>query len=129
MYPLAGQGERLPFIAPEARAFTLGSPSTAAEEYTALLTGIACIERLCFDYLAQLGAPTSGQLFITGAAILAASHASSLEESVQSMAHLRKTIHPRPYLADAFDALYHQLTEALHQRGWIPQSIAVGGTA
>jgi sugar (pentulose or hexulose) kinase len=159
MYPLAGQGERFPFIAPEARAFTFGAPSTPAEEYAALLTGVACIERLCFDYLAQLGAPTSGQLSITGgatrsafwnqlradilqrplhipssteaafgAAILAASHASSLEESVQSMVHLRETIHPRPYLADAFDALYHQLTEALHQRGWLPQSIA-GGTA
>ena len=159
MYPLAGQGERFPFSAPEAHAFTLGSPSTAVEEYAALLTGVACIERLCFDYLSQLGAPASGQLSITGgatrsafwnqlradilqrplripssteaafgAAILAASHASSLEESVQSMVHLRETIQPRPYLAGAFDALYRQLTEALHQRGWLPQSITAGGT-
>jgi sugar (pentulose or hexulose) kinase len=161
MYPLAGQGERFPFTAPEARAFTLSSPQTPAEEYAALLTGVACIERLCFDYLAQLGAPTNGQISITGgatrsaywnqlradilqrplaipasteaafgAAILAASHASSLESAVNTMVHLRETIHPRPHLANAFDTLYHQLTDALHQRGWLPQSVAaVGATA
>lgn len=65
-YPLAGQGERFPFHAPDAEGFTLGTPADEIDHYAALLQGIGFIERLCFDYLDLLGAPTGGELRLTG---------------------------------------------------------------
>ncbi|UFR06794.1 carbohydrate kinase [Streptomyces sp. Go40/10] len=66
-YPLAGDGgERFPFRAPQATAFTLGQPAGTAEEFHACLLGVACLERLCFDYLDRLGAPVTGPLHLTG---------------------------------------------------------------
>ncbi len=65
-YPLHGRGERFPFIAPEAEAFTLGQPIDEIDQYAALLQGVAFIERLCFDYLDMLGAPVSGPFLLTG---------------------------------------------------------------
>ena len=65
-YPLAGRGERFPFHAPEATGFFLGEPRDEPDRYAALLQGVAFIERLCFDYLDLLGAPTGGDLLLTG---------------------------------------------------------------
>ncbi|MDT7748581.1 MAG: D-ribulokinase [Pseudonocardiales bacterium] len=66
-YPLASaRGERFPFVAPDAEAFVLGSPRDDRELYAAMLQGISYIERLCFDYLASLGAPVDGDLLLTG---------------------------------------------------------------
>ncbi len=65
-YPLHGQGERFPFIAPEAVGFTLGVPTDEIDRYAALLQGVAFMERLCFDYLDLLGAPVNGALVLTG---------------------------------------------------------------
>jgi sugar (pentulose or hexulose) kinase len=65
-YPLAGQGERLPFHAPEAEGFMLGMPVDEIDHFAALLQGVAFIERLCFDYLDLLGAPVGGELRLTG---------------------------------------------------------------
>jgi D-ribulokinase len=155
MYPLAGMGERFPFTAPDARAFTLGTPLGAPEEYLALLIGVACVERLCFDYLAMLGAPIGGEVSITGgavkskiwnqiradvlrrplhipasteaafgAAILAASHTSSLEAAVQQMVTAREMVIPRRNRAAAFTALYLQLVDALKERTWLPSAVA-----
>lgn len=67
-YPLVSCGERFPFSAPEARAFVLGTPSGEAELFAALTQGVAFAERLCFDYLHLLGAPTAGDLTLTGGA-------------------------------------------------------------
>lgn len=67
-YPLTGAGERFPFVAPDARGFRLGEPGGEAEHFAALLQGIAYVERLCFDYLRMLGAPTDGALTLTGGA-------------------------------------------------------------
>ncbi|MEY2442663.1 MAG: D-ribulokinase [bacterium] len=67
-YPLVAAGERFPFAAPEARAFVLGEPSGEAELFAALLQGVAFVERLCFDYVDLLGAPTGGELTLTGGA-------------------------------------------------------------
>ena len=69
MYPLAGTGERFPFIASEAQAFTIGHPQGPVEEFAAALLGVACIERLCFDYLRMVGAPVDGPISITGGAV------------------------------------------------------------
>lgn len=65
-YPLASYGERFPFSAPEARHFLLGEPADEIDLYAALLQGVAFVERLCFDYLDMLGAPTNGALSLTG---------------------------------------------------------------
>jgi sugar (pentulose or hexulose) kinase len=65
-YPLAARGERFPFVAPEAEGFLLGKPADEIDHYAALLQGVAFIERLCFDYLDMLGAPTNGELRLTG---------------------------------------------------------------
>jgi D-ribulokinase len=65
-YPLHGRGERFPFIARDAEGFTLGEPVDEIERYAALLEGVAFIERLCFDYVDMLGAPTGGPIVFTG---------------------------------------------------------------
>ena len=66
-YPLASaRGERFPFVAPEAEAFVVGTPRDDYELYAALLAGVGHVERLCFDYLASLGAPADGDLLLTG---------------------------------------------------------------
>lgn len=44
----------------------LGTPADEIEHFAALLQGVALLERLCFDYLDLLGAPTSGELRLTG---------------------------------------------------------------
>ena len=68
-YPLASErGERFPFIAPDASAFTLGSTQDPAAIYAAAVQGISFIERLCFDHLHRLGAPMGGPLVMTGGA-------------------------------------------------------------
>ncbi|XUL88139.1 FGGY-family carbohydrate kinase [Streptomyces galilaeus] len=67
-YPLTSPGERFPFLAPDATAFVLGAPASEADGWAALLQGVAFTERLCLDYLHQLGAPIDGPLTFTGGA-------------------------------------------------------------
>ncbi|MDQ3609824.1 MAG: FGGY family carbohydrate kinase, partial [Actinomycetota bacterium] len=67
-YPLVSCGERFPFIAPQAEGFMLGEPDDESDHYAALLQGVAYVERLCFDHLDRLGAPTDGPLSLTGGA-------------------------------------------------------------
>ncbi|WP_237773053.1 FGGY-family carbohydrate kinase [Streptomyces luteocolor] len=66
-YPLVSTGgERFPFRAPDALPFVLGEPADDAERFHAYLLGVACVERLCFDYLDLIGAPVDGPLTLTG---------------------------------------------------------------
>ncbi|MQA03194.1 MAG: carbohydrate kinase [Streptosporangiales bacterium] len=68
-YPLAAsRGERFPFVAPEATGFVIGDAVDDVDLYAALVQGIAYVERLCFDYLDLLQAPTCGRLVLTGGA-------------------------------------------------------------
>ncbi|MFE2421007.1 FGGY-family carbohydrate kinase [Streptomyces hokutonensis] len=67
-YPLTSPGERFPFLAPDATAFTLGTPASEADGWAAVLQGVAFTERLCLDYLHHLGAPIDGPLTFTGGA-------------------------------------------------------------
>jgi len=67
-YPLTSPGERFPFLAPDATAFTLGTPASDADRWAAVLQGVAFTERLCLDYLHHLGAPIDGPLTFTGGA-------------------------------------------------------------
>lgn len=67
-YPLVSRGERFPFMAPDAEGFIIGSPADETDHYAALLQGVAYVERLIFDYLDLLDAPTDGDLTLTGGA-------------------------------------------------------------
>jgi sugar (pentulose or hexulose) kinase len=67
-YPLAGRGERFPFVAPDAEGLRTGTPADEVERFASVLLGLACVERLCFDLVARLGAPIDGQISFTGGA-------------------------------------------------------------
>ncbi|WP_307825056.1 FGGY-family carbohydrate kinase [Streptomyces sp. M2CJ-2] len=66
--PLVSPGERFPFVAPDAVAFGSREPAGRAEDFAALMQGVAYLERLCFDCLDLLGAPTDGTVVLTGGA-------------------------------------------------------------
>jgi sugar (pentulose or hexulose) kinase len=73
-YPLAGHGERFPFVEPDARGFLGDGPLPAgpdevddpARAFAAVCTGVAYVERLCFDLLDDVGAHVSGTVSLTG---------------------------------------------------------------
>ncbi|MEU0034931.1 FGGY-family carbohydrate kinase [Streptomyces sp. NPDC006333] len=67
-YPLVSPGERFPFLAPDAVPLVLGTPTSDADLWAALLQGVGLVERLCLDYLHHLGAPLEGPLTLTGGA-------------------------------------------------------------
>jgi sugar (pentulose or hexulose) kinase len=67
-YPLVSRGERFPFAAADAEAFTIGAPAGDGEHAAALMQGLALVERLCFDRLKALGADAGGTLSLTGGA-------------------------------------------------------------
>lgn len=66
VYPLAGSGERFPFVAPQARGFGLAELDSDAARFAALCQGIAYVERLAYDVLGVLGADVSGPVSLTG---------------------------------------------------------------
>lgn len=66
-YPLVGRGERFPFVVPEAEGFVLGEAADETERYRATLEGVAFIERLGYEHLAQLGAPADPPVSASGA--------------------------------------------------------------
>ncbi|GAA4834559.1 FGGY-family carbohydrate kinase [Saccharopolyspora rosea] len=65
-YPLRGEGERFPFLAPDAARFLLGVPEDDVDEYRSRLEGVAYCERLALERLADLGAPASGPVRTAG---------------------------------------------------------------
>lgn len=65
-YPLASEGERFPFVRPEARWFELEEPRDEVDRYLMILEGVAFAERLCFAHLETLGADVSGPVALTG---------------------------------------------------------------
>ncbi|WP_199742254.1 FGGY-family carbohydrate kinase [Streptomyces triticirhizae] len=71
-YPLVGQGERFPFVAPQARGFLGEGPLAVGDDpaaaFAAVLTGVAHIERLSFALLARAGCDVGGPVAFTGGA-------------------------------------------------------------
>jgi D-ribulokinase len=73
-YPLTGHGERFPFVEPAARGFLGRRPLMAGPDevddpprtFAAICTGVAHVERLCFDLLDDAGADVSGPISFTG---------------------------------------------------------------
>jgi D-ribulokinase len=64
-YPLAGPGERFPFASADAKAFMPDADDDAAI-FSAVLHGVAYVERLAFDLLAATGYDVSGPVLFTG---------------------------------------------------------------
>ncbi len=67
-YPISSPGERFPFVRPDAEPFLLGTPHEDAENFAALLQGVAFVERLCLRYVEALGADVTGAVIFTGGA-------------------------------------------------------------
>jgi D-ribulokinase len=73
-YPLTGHGERFPFVEPQARGFLGAGPLPAGPDevddgprtFAAVCTGVAHLERLCFDLLDDAGADVTGPISFTG---------------------------------------------------------------
>jgi xylulokinase len=65
-YPLLKQGERFPFIHPQACGFLVGEPCSAVERYAAGLEGVALVERLAYDTLRSIGLEVGEKVYITG---------------------------------------------------------------
>ena len=74
VYPLVRTGERFPFVRPDATGFAvvdgvesgldrLGDDVTT---YLGIIAGVACVEKLCLDSMAALGAPVDGRLSSSG---------------------------------------------------------------
>jgi len=66
VYPLARQGERLPFVNPQATAFAVGCIRSREEQYAACLEGVAFVERWIFELMESLEAPLKPPLRATG---------------------------------------------------------------
>ena len=66
IYPLVGRGERFPFVRPDATAFLLGDDVDEARRYAGYLEGIAYTERLAYDVLDALGAPSGPSVATCG---------------------------------------------------------------
>jgi len=76
VWPLAGRGERFPFVQPEAEGFGPPEGLPAAKRYAACLVGVALFERLCYQALdcamerpAQRPTPKPGGLQAGGSAL------------------------------------------------------------
>lgn len=65
-YPLQREGERFPFVAPEARGFQVGEPQDDADGYRAALEGVAFLERQAVDRVRALGIPVEPPLTAAG---------------------------------------------------------------
>jgi D-ribulokinase len=142
IYPLVSPGERFPFSAPEARAFTLGEPADDVEIYAAVMRGAAFVERLCFDYLDLLGAPTGGPLVLTGGASRSdygnrlradvLGRPVTLRENAEpalgmaalaasaNLATTRAVVEPRPFDLGP----YLTFVDELRRRGWLSEHVA-----
>lgn len=63
-YPLIGRGERFPFVAAEAAGILPVGDDDAI--FSAILHGVACVERLAFDLIGSAGYHLDGRLLLTG---------------------------------------------------------------
>lgn len=151
-YPLAGRGERFPFVAADAQAF--GIPDGPPEEVLATVAhGVACVERLAFDLLDLVGADVTGPVVLTGggasnrwwnqlradvlgvparvpeagetalgAAVLAASATLGVRGAADALVRVRETLDPDP--RPQLTEAHLGLVRALADRGWVPESLA-----
>ncbi len=67
-YPLAGTGERFPFLNPNATAFVAGRPGNHIEWHAAQLQALGFVERWGYEILGKIGVEVGETLFSTGEA-------------------------------------------------------------
>ncbi len=146
-YPLAGLGERFPFVAPGARGFALGVPDSA--KFASTLQGVALVERLAYDVIAGLGADTSGPVTFSGGAtsnrwwnqlrsdilgrtvlltesveaavgmaVLAAAPMGELTATAEAMVRIAETYEPDAERGARYAEPYERLRRELIDRGW-----------
>ena len=65
-YPLVGRGERFPFVAPDAESFVVGRVADEPDHIRATFEGVAFVERLGYERLAELGARVRPPVVVTG---------------------------------------------------------------
>lgn len=66
VYPLVQTGERFPFVNPAAVGFVERETFDTATLYAAHLEGVACVERLAYDVVRELGAQVGERIYTTG---------------------------------------------------------------
>ena len=66
IYPLVGTGERFPVANKEMKCVATGTPINEADEYRAILEGIAFAERYSFEILESAGAHITGAIYSAG---------------------------------------------------------------
>lgn len=149
-YPLAGLGERFPFVAPQATGFSVDVPPGA--EFAAVLQSVAFVEKLAYAKLANLGAPITGPISFSGGAtandywnqlrsdilgrpavvpvsaqaavgmaILAAAEPGQVADTAARMVRIDKSYEPDPARGQHFENAYQQFVAALTARGWLNQ--------
>ena len=64
-YPLAGRGERFPFVDPECEAFYVGN-ILGGRLYPALMEGVGFAERFAFEKMQRLGCAVGETICTTG---------------------------------------------------------------
>ena len=147
-YPLAGLGERFPFVAPQATGFRLDVPGGA--EFAAVLQSIAFVEKLAYAKLASLGAPITGPISFSGGAtandywnqlrsdilgrpavvplsaqaavgmaILAAAEPGQVADTAARMVRIGRTYQPDLRRGGRFDDAYAAFVTELVERGWL----------
>lgn len=156
-YPLAGMGERFPFVAPQAAGFSVDVPVGA--EFAAVLQSIAFVEKLAYAKLAGLGAPITGAITFSGGAtanhywnqlrsdilgrpavvpvsaqaavgmaILAAAEPGLVTQTAARMVRIGRTYQPDLRRGQRFDEAYTAFVAALVERGWLdPTQVAAAG--
>ena len=63
-YPLVGRGERFPFVSGAAEAILPSGPDEVV--FAEIVYGVAAVERLSYDLLADIGYPIRGPILLTG---------------------------------------------------------------
>lgn len=154
VYPLTSRGERYPFVATEAERFMIGQAASIEERYAATLQGVAFVERLAFDTLHKINAPTHGVLTISGGATKSETlnqiratvmqrtlHVPCVTESAFGMAVLaaahtssvnkatEQMVHMERTIApersfDEYAEQYAAFVDELARRGWLAQDAA-----
>ena len=65
-YPLTGRGERFPFTAEDAEGFIEGLIKNDQQVYTAMLEGVAFIERLTYEVMERIGCDKAKKVYSVG---------------------------------------------------------------
>ena len=147
-YPLAGQGERFPFVAGQAKGFSIDVPTGA--EFAAVLQSVAFVEKLAYAKVSDLGAPITGPISFSGGAtandywnqlrsdvlarpavvpmsaqaavgmaILAAAEPGQVADTAARMVRIEKSYQPDARRGQRFDDAYAAFVAALVERGWL----------